>query len=104
MSDFTDKVLNGTRSDATDLCPSCSRSVIVKGGRDSDETRYCHVTQNYVKNRVAECSGYYNSDLPSIQTLYDVAWILSTDKKQNAIGFVSPQDWKKKNPDSHWSD
>ena len=100
------KIRQGTRSDSTDLCKSCSRSVIRTGGRDSDEERYCNMFESRVTRRVAECSGYYNSSLPSLKDLYDTAWIVSTDKHTKQIGFSPYSKWKQKNevPDDYYLD
>ncbi len=88
MSDLVTKIRNGTRSDADDLCRTCTYCTIVRGGRDSDETRICGQTETRLRSRVSECNKYYNANLTSMRNLYDVAWIISTDKKTKEIGFT----------------
>lgn len=97
-TDIVNKIRNGTRSDSTDLCASCCKCVIRKGGRESDEARYCNEFMNQLRGRVSECSGYYNKNLPSIRDLRETAWILSTDKKKE-IGFQPYKKWKDNNRD-----
>lgn len=83
---------DGTTSDNTQLCKSCSNGMVVKHTNNQVIT-YCHSMERYIKSNVAECSAYYNKSLPSIHTLYQTAWILETGKKE--IGFKKYVDWKK---------
>lgn len=96
MSNIVTKIQHGTKSDDTDLCKSCSRCAIRQGSTVSDEIRFCHNFEEYLTDRVAECSAYYNVNLPSLKTLYDTAWILGTDKVTRNIGFVPFNKWKQK--------
>ena len=57
------KIAGGTRSDSTDLCKSCKYATIVKGSRESDESRFCSDIQTKIGGRVSECSSYYNKNL-----------------------------------------
>lgn len=92
------KIRNGTRSDSTDLCPSCVSCTVRKGGRDSDEVRYCSDFRTNLTERVSECSGYLNKNLTSIQNMKETAWILSTNKKRE-IGFTPYKKWREDNDD-----
>lgn len=102
MSDIYHKVRNGTRSDATDLCRSCTRAVIIKGGAEGNEKRYCSAlsygTPLELTHLVAECSEYYNKNLPSLAAFEKGAWILTTSKART-LGFVTAQEWREKHRD-----
>ncbi len=88
MADILAKIREGTRSDSTDLCVSCSYATIIKGGRESEEYRHCSEINKTLYKRVAECNSYYNKNLPSIKTLYETATLITIDKA-GQIGFMS---------------
>jgi len=92
------KVLNGTRSDSTSLCDSCNRSMIIKGATESHVIKHCHHMDKRVPYNVAECSGYYPRNLPSMRDLQETAWILSTSKGRT-IGFNPPKKKNEYSPD-----
>ena len=106
MADIVTKIRQGTRSDSTDLCKSCSNCAIRFDTADNEERRFCSTFETKLTSRVAECSNYYNSNLPSLKTLYDTAWILSTDKVTRDIGFIRFDKWKQKSgndtPDEYY--
>lgn len=95
MPDIVFKIKKGTRSDESDLCPSCQNSTIIKGSRESDETRYCSDISSPIHRRVSECNSYYNKNLPSIKNLYETALILETHKN-GQVGFIRYSKWKEK--------
>ncbi len=101
MSDIVAKVRQGTKSDATDLCRSCRYCTIIQGGRESQEYRYCNEIGKPLHARVAECSSYYNHNLPSMKTLYETAYILDTSKHE--VGFMPYKKWAKKDPDKNYT-
>lgn len=89
------KVRNGTRSDSKDLCRTCSRSVVVKGGAESCELVYCNIIEKEITFRVAECNSYIDRSAVSVSDLYEIAWVLRTTKSGKTIGFMTPDQFKK---------
>lgn len=102
MNDIYVKVREGTRSDSMDLCRSCTKSVIIKGGAEGNEQRFCQAVSYDTPLRlhtfISNCSDYYNKNLPSRADLEKSAWILTTSKGRK-IGFVPYADWRAANQD-----
>ena len=90
------KLREKTTSDATDLCRTCVRSQIYIH-TNNKKVVFCNSLGRNIHYPVAECSSYYNKSLPNLETLYDTAWILTTNKGGKTIGFQKYTDWKKKN-------
>lgn len=91
------KIQDGTRSDETDLCRTCSRSHIMEGAALSSRITYCdNIFNKPIRGRIAKCNRYYPKNLPSIHDLYQIAWTLETDKKKQ-YGFVSPKERDNRN-------
>lgn len=70
------------------LCLSCSRGYVRHDSRG--ETRYCRYFEQYLRADVQKCSEYYNSALPSLNDMHQIAWTLLTDKAKK-IGFKPPK-------------
>ena len=83
------KVLKGMRStSAARLCDSCQSGLVRKGAAESDEQVYCLVIERDVKTWVVECNRYVDRTLPPLWEMHQIAWVLRTDSKRHAIGFV----------------
>ncbi len=102
MHDIYVKIHEGTRSDATDLCKSCTKAVIIRGAASGNEKRFCHATSYdqplQLTHTVSSCSEYYNSNLPSRSDFEKSAWVLCTTKGRN-IGFMPAAEWRLKHKD-----
>lgn len=87
------KIRGGTplHGDAS-LCDSCRHSRIVRGHTIDEEIVMCGVTHDVgirITFKVAECSTYEDSRLPSYYELLQQAWILVPASKRRArSGFV----------------
>ncbi len=105
--DVYTKIHNGTRSGAADLCRTCTRCTNIKGAGEGQEMRFCHATSYDKPLRltylVAECSEYYNRDLPSLSDLQKTAWILETTKSKK-VGFVPYAEWRTRHRDEEMPD
>lgn len=94
------KVLRGTRSsNAARLCDTCQSGLVRKGAAESDEHVYCTITEREVRNWVVECNRYVNRSQPSLWAMKQIAWVLRTDSKRQAIGFVPAKEWERKHAD-----
>ena len=94
------KVLKGTRSAHTPrLCDTCRSGVVRRGAADSDEQIYCTIVEREVRTRVVECNRYVDRTQPSLWDLRQIAWVLRTDNKRRAIGFVPAKEWERLNED-----
>jgi hypothetical protein len=94
------KILNGTRpSCAPRLCDTCQSGLVRKGGAESDERIYCIIMERDIETRVVECNRYVDRSQPSLWEMRQIAWVLSTDSKREAIGFVRAKDWERKHED-----
>ena len=83
------KIMNGTRSSSTPR----------KGTADSDERIYCLIMERDLKTRVVECNRYVDRSAPSLWEMKQIAWVLNTESKREAIGFVRAKEWERKHQD-----
>ena len=90
------KVQDGTRNDGKAICRTCQHGIVARGAADSNEFIHCGYIGRRITITVAECSKYVDSTTPSLNDMYNIAWILETSKNQRVIGFVSPQEWARK--------
>jgi hypothetical protein len=94
------RILKGTRSSsAARLCDSCQSGLVRKGAAESDEQVYCMFVEHDIETWVVECNRYVDRKLPSLREMRQAAWVLRTDSKHQAIGFVRAHDWERKHPD-----
>ena len=92
------KVFQGTRSvDASRLCDSCSNGVVMRGPAESEERVYCMLMERKLEMRVTECNRYIDRTQPSLWAMKEIAWVLQSDSKRQKIGFVTAQEWRKRN-------
>jgi len=49
-----------------------------------------------MKSEAYECSMYADKRHATLENMYKTAWYLRTDEFRKSIGFVSPQEWRKK--------
>jgi hypothetical protein len=94
------KIQQSTRSDngGRSLCTTCTQAVNVKGAAESKEICFCNAVDNWITFNVAQCSKYYNRNLPNLQMMFDTAWILESDKKKQTVGFIDNKTWRERNP------
>lgn len=46
--------------------------------------------RNIVHEPIYDCNSYYNSNLPSLNDMYDIAWEVKTDSAGKKVGFSPP--------------
>jgi hypothetical protein len=89
------KVQGGTaRHDEPSLCQSCRFAKIAQGPRSRDQIVQCGQLEAPVTFKVVSCSEYIHHQHPSLWHMEDIAWVLRTDAKRRAIGFVRAKDLK----------
>ena len=86
------KIRGGTASNGEPtLCLTCRFATIVKGASLRDEIVECSQL-SYGRNRitfpVTLCTEYSDRRQPSLRAMEEIAWVLRSDPKKNAIGFV----------------
>ena len=84
-----------TSSDSTHLCLTCTYGQVIKFSNNEEQT-FCFRGGDKLKilSNVVQCTDYYNRGLPSIRSLYETAFIITTDPKKNTIGFKPYKQWK----------
>ena len=90
------KVVGGTSSHGEpSLCATCRYATIIKGVALKDEIVECGQLaspHSRVPFAVASCTAYSDRRKPSLRDMEDIAWVLRTDARKNAIGFVRARD------------
>ncbi len=86
------RIEGGTaRLDEPSLCVSCRHALIARGRSLRDEIVECgrlSEPHNRIRFDVTSCSGYVNRCHDTLSGMESVAWILRSDPKRNAVGFV----------------
>jgi hypothetical protein len=81
------------------LCLSCRNATVVQGLAESDKVIYCSELPRYfdIMNRVVDqCSKYDDRRTPPLGEMKKIAWPIVTDKSGKQVGFMSPQDFRKR--------
>jgi hypothetical protein len=76
------------------LCGSCRNGSLAKTVNGHFVAR-CDWFNAEILEPIASCSKYDDLRVPSLYDMRRTAWILRTDEKRKAIGFVSNQQWRK---------
>lgn len=90
---ITTKIHQGTgKLTGVSLCHSCAHSRITVN-RQGELVR-CNADYgkaDLIKSTVIRCSRYYNDNMPSLASLEETAWIVSTSSDGRKIGFKAPE-------------
>lgn len=98
MSEIALRIINGTPSSSDPrLCDSCGDGIVMKNDADGSERIFCRDQRREVHLKVTKCSAYEDKSRPSLWDMRRTAWILQTDSRRQAIGFVTPRKWREKN-------
>jgi hypothetical protein len=96
QGDSMNKVIDGTREErATTLCESCRAATCVKGRSFREDRTFCGQMAVWVLHKVTACSRFDDKSQPSRWDFEQIAWILTTQRDRNKIGFVSPAEYQK---------
>jgi hypothetical protein len=89
------KIHGGTaRHDEPSLCLTCRFVKVAQGPRCRDKIVPCSQLEAPVTFKVVSCTEYVHRRHPSLWHMEDIAWVLRTDAKRRAIGFVRAKDLK----------
>lgn len=90
------KVHNGTAADGLDLCRNCTRSLRIKGHRESEEVRLCRAVEPNARIDfpVAKCSSFDETDM---YTQFGTALYLNFDRGADTL-MVAPNQWAEAHP------
>lgn len=93
---FVLKIKGGTVSGKTNLCKTCRDSHITRD-RNNQEVTICNSGRaRLITSPIAECNRYDDESLPSLYDLRQIAWTVETDKKTKQVGFLSPDELRKR--------
>ena len=92
------KMHQGTTSTSKpSLCRSCRWGHTLRMATSNDETTWCkqlsYEHPQQIRGTVAECSNYDDKSQPTLSSMREIAWRVSSDKHR-PIGFMSPKEWK----------
>jgi hypothetical protein len=91
------KIHNGTRRSDTHLCRSCRWAVHMQSALSNKERILCNATHRLeILEPVAHCSAYLDRTKPTLEEMQAIAWSLQTDKGGRTIGFMSPEDLRRR--------
>lgn len=89
------KIHRGTRPDGeSPLCVTCQKGTVMRGAAESQESIHCGEVGKFLKMRVVECNDYLKRGEVQLHDMKCIAWVLSTDKAKNKIGFQKYSDWR----------
>jgi hypothetical protein len=78
----------------TGLCGSCRHATLAET-RNGKLLIRCDWFSRPIDEPIAVCSKHSDRRLPSLSDMRNTAWILQTDDRKRAIGFISNQQWRK---------
>lgn len=93
------KVRNGTERGDENLCASCANCHHFREGATGRETVSCHANyQNPMRLRgpIARCNRYIDARRPTLNQMVEIAWQVETSKTGKTIGFISPDDLRRR--------
>ena len=92
------KIQQGTARGDADLCRTC-RNASIQVDRYG-ERRRCTAAGTFtgglvLTTPVSSCTFYSNMNLPTLQSLMEIAWELSPPSSRGHMGFTTPEDRRK---------
>jgi hypothetical protein len=97
------KVHNGTRRSDINLCSSCRYGFHTKASLSGNELVLCMAVNPAMRvpEPLAECSTYLDRTQPTLHDMQEIAWSLMTDKGGRKLGFLSPEELRKRDGASY---
>ena len=92
------KVHNGTLRGGSNLCLTCRYAHHSQSALSGKERILCTAMSPAMplNEPVARCSSYLDRSRPSLIDMQEIAWSLQTDKVGRSIGFLSPDDLRRR--------
>ena len=78
----------------TGICGSCRHGSLAESANGEFLVR-CDYFGWRITGPMVTCSRFDDRRMPSFAEMRQTAWILQTDEKRKAIGFVSNRQWRK---------
>lgn len=100
------KMLGATAQGDANLCVTCRHSQRTRFAHSNEEFTLCKANYENVvtlRGRVAECTNYDDSRLPTLHSMSQIAWLVSADKKGGPAGFLTPAQVEKAKDDGKLS-
>jgi len=95
------KVINGTQRSDVHLCRTCSMGHHIQAANSGFELIRCmRFSPLVIQEPIARCSHYLDRTRPSLQAMEEIAWSLMTDKGGRSLGFLSPEELRRREPNS----
>jgi len=82
------------KSDPVGICGSCRHASLAET-RGGQLLARCDWFGRDIREPIVACSKHNDRRRPSLSDMRQTAWILRTDAKDKAIGFVSNQQWRR---------
>lgn len=91
------KIHNGTRRSDVNLCLTCRQALHIQSSVSNKEQIRCNATTPFrILEPVYRCTGYLDRTKPTLMDMQEIAWTLHTDKGGRSIGFMSPEDLRRR--------
>jgi len=89
-------IRSATPTHGLSLCDTCSRSLVAKGYRESEQVVICQATwpERQVLFPVRECSRYSDKGRQTLCQMEEIAWTLTPRGPKRHAGFVAPGEVK----------
>lgn len=84
-----------TAPSGTNLCLSCRHATVIQGHTEASLSVQCNAIDRPMKEKVVECSSYSNRALPTLNAMYEMAYIIE-NKKGGGIGFLRATQFREK--------
>src|SRR5262245_19845311 len=87
------KIYGGTPKGNGSMCDSCSYAQVVKGYAESEKITICTYTCEPfpILFQVSECTSYVNRNLPAVEEMKQIAWMLRSKKAGREAGFLTAE-------------
>jgi hypothetical protein len=89
------KIYGGTPSGTESRCDTCSYVRLIQGYAESEKIVICDrfYEPMRIHFKVYQCSDYVNRNLPDVDDLEKIAWMLRpSERVGRKAGFISPQE------------
>lgn len=92
------KVRGGT-TPSESLCHTCSHAFICQGEGIGEQVVCRTLNELRILTKIVRCTHYHDKrdKTPSLQTMADMAFILTEQGPLKKVGFVASREWKKAN-------
>lgn len=92
------KVHNGTMHSEVHLCSTCRWAFHARSSESGMEIVGCQAMGRpiQIREKIGRCTHYLDRNHPTLDAMLDIAWSLMTDKGGRSLGFLSPEELRKR--------